>query len=268
MHSRIAVHEVSFPDTMDVGAILDWAASHRIANVGLFSLRRQGAGWDQAIAAVASSPVSIAYLCHASMFTLEAPDSWAASSRSLMTTIDAAAAMNSPLVYATTGPAGQLEFDEAVEALTSAIQPALEHARSRGVTLLTETANPLFRFTHFLHSFQDTIDAAAAAGIGLCLDLHPTWHERGIRNKIRTVAGAIKLVQVSDYIPRNMTVARDIVGDGIIPMERLLGTLFEAGYDGVVDLELFGRPKETALNDILRSTENLGAMLRRLGVAG
>jgi sugar phosphate isomerase/epimerase len=264
MHPRISVHEVSFPGTMDVDAILSWAASHGIAAVGLFSLRRRG-GWDEAIARVKSYPISIAHLCHASMFILDDPSSWDASTQSLLATIDAAVAMSTSIVYATTGPAGRLDFEGAAEALSKAVIPARDYAASQGVKLLTETSNPLFGFTHFLHTLDDTIQVATDAGLGLCLDLHPTWHERAIRAKIVSAIDQIHLVQVSDYIPRNMTVTRDVVGAGIIPLEALLGTVFDAGYDGLVDLELFGRPQETALADIEKSVENLSEILVRLG---
>jgi hypothetical protein len=35
-----------------------------------------------------------------------------------------------------------------------------------------------------------------------------------------------------------MALIRDVVGDGIVPIESLLALLFEAGYDGMIDLEL------------------------------
>jgi sugar phosphate isomerase/epimerase len=265
MHSRIAIHEVSFPDSMDIDAVLEWASTHDIRAVGLFSLRRKS-GWQEAITGATRRRASVAYLCHASMFVLDDPASWDASTRALMATIDAAAAMGAPIVYATTGTAGRLDFDEAVAALCRAVVPAREHAVSRGVKLLTETANPLFGFTHFLHTFQDTVEVASAAGLRVCLDLHATWHERGIRRKISSAAKEIDLVQVSDHVPRNMTLTRDVVGTGIIPIEGLLGALFEAGYTGMVDLELFGRPPQTALDDIVRSAERLSGILTRLGV--
>jgi sugar phosphate isomerase/epimerase len=116
-----------------------------------------------------------------------------------------------------------------------------------------------------LHTFQDTVDVAAAAGIGVCLDLHPTWHERGLRQRILSSIAKIDLVQVADQAPRNVTMARDVVGEGIVPIEGLLALLFEAGYDGRVDLELLGRPQATMLDDILRSAERLSTILTRIG---
>jgi sugar phosphate isomerase/epimerase len=264
MHPRLAVHEICFPDDMDTEAILAWAAGHDIPSVGLFSQRHRK-GWDREIANVANSTTSIAYLCHSPMFNLDDPSTWDASTQKLKATVDAACAMGTSVVYTTTGPTGRLEFEEAVDALCCAIVPARTYAAARGIKLLTETTYPTFRFAHFLHTFQDTVDVAAAAGIGVCLDLHPTWHERGLRQRILSSIAKIDLVQVADQAPRNMTMARDVVGEGIVPIEGLLALLFEAGYDGRVDLELLGRPQATMLDDILRSAERLSTILTRIG---
>lgn len=266
MHPRITVHEVCFPESMDIAAMLQWSQQHGIGGIGLFSLRRAN-GWTDVAEQVARarSSTRIAYLCHAAMFQLDDESSWPASTERLIATIDAAKALGSPLVYATTGPAGRLEFEEAVDALTRASLPVRKHAAVQGIRLLTETTSPAMCFTHFLHSFADTVEVAKTVGIGLCLDLHPTWHERAIRRKISEAASEIALVQVADHIPRNTTIARDIVGDGIIPLERLLGTLLEAGYTGPFDLELFGRPPESALTDTLKSCQHLSELLHGLG---
>jgi sugar phosphate isomerase/epimerase len=260
VHPSIAVHEVCFPATMNVESILEWAQDNGVHHVGLFSLRRAG-DWAPAIRSVLASPVRVAYLSHASMFRLDDPASWAASTAQLIATIDAAKAMGAPMVYATTGPAGSLEFEDAVAALAQAIVPARDHAQNLGVKLLIETTSGQFCFTHFVHSFEDTVDVAAKAGIGVCLDLFATWYERGIRAKIVAAGDRISLVQVSDLIPRNMTASRDVIGEGIVPIERLLRCLFGTGYRGVVDLELFGRPDDTALEDIRKSLRALTVIL-------
>jgi sugar phosphate isomerase/epimerase len=267
LHPSISVHEVCFPATFSVSDILAWAEENGIGHVGLFSLRR-GGDWSGAIKDVAASPVNVAYLSHASMFQLDDPESWPASTARLIATIDAAHAMGTPLVYGTTGPAGRLEFEEAVEALSRAIVPVRAYAEDLGVQLLIETTQPNFCFTHFIHSFQDTVDVAEQVGIGICLDLWPTWHERGIRQRIAAVASRVALIQVADHVPRNTSPSRDIVGTGIIPIERLLRTAFDAGYAGLVDLELFGRPDETAADDLLTSARALSNMLDRIGVIG
>ena len=76
------------------------------------------------------------------------------------------------------------------------------------------------------------------------------------------------LVQVSDYVLGDRSApCRAVIGDGVIPVERLLGDLLEAGYTGVFDLELVGPriQQEGATSATRRAAENLSEILIRLG---
>jgi sugar phosphate isomerase/epimerase len=58
-----------------------------------------------------------------------------------------------------------------------------------------------------------------------------------------------------------------VPGDGVIPLERLLGEVLAAGYTGLFDLELVG-PRiaaEGPTQASARAAENLSEMLNRLG---
>jgi sugar phosphate isomerase/epimerase len=76
-------------------------------------------------------------------------------------------------------------------------------------------------------------------------------------------------VQVSDYaIGTLCTPDRRVPGDGDIPLERVLGAVLDAGYQGVFDLELVGPKIDAEGYDaaIPRAIELLDALLTRLGV--
>jgi sugar phosphate isomerase/epimerase len=58
-----------------------------------------------------------------------------------------------------------------------------------------------------------------------------------------------------------------VIGDGDIPLERLLAMILDAGYAGMFDLELLG-PKieaEGYLSATRRSLERASEMLEQLG---
>jgi sugar phosphate isomerase/epimerase len=240
--------------------VLRWAEREDVGQIGLVSLRHPE-GWQDAVSKVRHTSIAVPYLCHARMFTYSDPSSWARSRQRLIATIDAAVEVGADAIYTTTGSAGPLDYVRAVEALTEAVAPVREYAESAGIKLLVETANPFYAGSHFLHTLQDTIDATGAAGLGICLDLHAVWWERELHSKIEASSERIGLVQVSDFVAGNVSTTRDIVGDGMIPIESILSTLLRAGYQLPVDLELAGRPAETALEDILTSIHQLGRIL-------
>ena len=72
------------------------------------------------------------------------------------------------------------------------------------------------------------------------------------------------LVQISDYRLGTFNMPnRCAIGDGDVPVERLMGTLLEAGYEGPFELEILGPriDEEGYRGPIARSIERTGAML-------
>jgi len=264
VHERLAVHEISFPAEIGLSDSLSWARAHGIDRIGLVTGRHPH-GWSATLRELDLTGVAIAYICHARMFELEDQSTWEPSLESLIESINAAVATGANVVYTTTGPAGQLSFDAAVDALARAVRPAVEHANSVGVRLLTETANQIFAGSHCLHTLVDTIDACEATGLGLCLDVHAVWRERDLQRQIVRAAPLTGLVQLSDFVPGTLSVRRHPIGDGIIPIRDFVAKVLDSGYAGTFDLELFQLPRATAFSDIAVSVERMTAMLTDLG---
>jgi sugar phosphate isomerase/epimerase len=264
MHPRITVNEASFPKTTTLADDLrDWGLAGA-ARVGVHRDKLLAAGWDGGLAAIRDSGLTVTHLIHRRTFELARRDTWESGCDELVRTVDAAASLGAVCVYLTTGPAGGLEFDAAAAAFADAVAPAVAHASSCGVALLVETANAQFADIHFLHTLRDTVDAALAAGIGVCLDIHPCWTERGLRATIARGAGRIGLVQVADYEPGTHSLERSVPGDGIIPLAEILGWVAEGGYDGLFDLELRGVYEEGDVAAIRRAAVQLEPILEAL----
>jgi sugar phosphate isomerase/epimerase len=100
------------------------------------------------------------------------------------------------------------------------------------------------------------------------VELQACWLEPDFAKTVRANIDAVRLVQVSDFaIGTFDTPNRAVPGDGDIPLERLLGTLLEAGYAGAFDLELLGPRIEAEGYEgaIGRSAERLSELLDGLG---
>lgn len=268
MHPRIVVHEVCFPADLSLDEELEWWRRAGIDRVGLSYLRRTGRDWLADGQKVRDAGISIGYLLHERMFRLDEPGSWPASREALCATVDAAKVLSVPLVYTTTGPAGRLEFEDALSALREAFAPVRQHAAAAGVDVLVHTGNPLLAHTHFFHTLADTESVAREVGLGICLDLYVSWWERGLRSTLRRIGHTVGLVQVSDFLPSpgppgDHTFVREVPGDGILPLEELIGAIIDDGYAGLFDVELYLRPAATALADTVRAVDWLTDVLDR-----
>jgi sugar phosphate isomerase/epimerase len=186
----------------------------------------------------------------------------------LVRALDAGRALDAECVVFTTGPAGQLPWDEAADALETALAPVLVEAHARGIPFAVEHTNSLRVDVGFVHSLRDVVDLARRLGTGVCMEVNACWAERGLAETIAASTDVIRLVQVSDFaIGTLSTPDRLVPGDGDIPLDRIIGQVLASGYAGVFDLELIG-PKidaEGYASAVPRAVDALGSMLVDLG---
>jgi sugar phosphate isomerase/epimerase len=268
MHPRVCLHQVAFiaeSTTAFVEHCRDSGVPHMTLVTPL--LMRPG-GLEEAQAALAAGGPRVACVNHpfAGYPDLERDSGEAAAK--LAEAITIAAALGAPSIYMLTGARGSLDWEAAAARFAALIAPCRALAADRGVTLLVENANSLNADLHIAHTLADAITLAGTAGIGLCLELHACWMEAGLARLFRRAMPITGLVQVSDYVLGDRTTpCRAVPGDGAIPLERLLGDVLEAGYEGVFDLELVG-PRIAAEGSraaTRRAADYLSELLTRLG---
>jgi sugar phosphate isomerase/epimerase len=100
------------------------------------------------------------------------------------------------------------------------------------------------------------------------LELVCCWYEPGFEDLVRENVDRLALVQISDFrLGTRDTPNRVVIGDGDMPLERLVGILLEAGYQGFFDLEILGPAIEAEgyRSATHRSLERATEMLDRLG---
>jgi sugar phosphate isomerase/epimerase len=266
VHPRVCVNPVSFPAESPLADNLDALVQLGIPCVGAHRNKLLSHGWEEGLDLLEGSGLKVAYFIHREWFRLDRPDVWEEDTAQLCEVIDAAARFGAGL-YGTTGPgpAIGLTWEQSAEAFLAAVSTSAAYAREAGVSLMLETAQPLFADYHFLHTLRDTLDVVEEAGIRLCLDVHPTWFERDLEAQVRRGAPICDLVQLSDYSHGMRTMDRGIPGEGVMPLERIIGWLIEEGYAGVFDLELWGDSGVSDEEAISRGAAFVGDLLGRLG---
>jgi sugar phosphate isomerase/epimerase len=149
-----------------------------------------------------------------------------------------------------------------------AVAPVAARAQEFGVRLAVEPTNPLRTDVSFVHCVGDAIDLARMAGIGVVVDFYSAWYERHLDRLLRDNMDLVALVQIGDYKLGTFDMPhRCAIGDGDIPVERLLRLVVEAGYKGRFDLEILGPTieREGYRAPIVRSVERASEMLDRMG---
>ena len=268
MHPRVSVSAIS-TTSWSLDEDLAFYAQTGINQIGVSLLKLERHGLRDGAAKVASGRLRVTNLLARGPFTLADPSSWEAQRRLAGARLDAAAAMDAECVVLTTGPARQLSWEDAADALAEVLSPVVEQAERRGLPIALEHTNSLRPDIGFLHTLRDTIDVARRLGVGVCMEVNACWGERGLAQTVNRGVDLLRLVQVSDYVIGTLrTPDRAVPGDGDIPLARIIGQLLDAGYDGVFDIELIGPRIEAEGYEhaVPRAVERVEALLASAGI--
>ncbi|MGA7205615.1 MAG: sugar phosphate isomerase/epimerase family protein [Specibacter sp.] len=123
---------------------------------------------------------------------------------------------------------------------------ALEH----GVRLVLEPLHPMYAADRAVVStLGQALDLAAphpAAAVGVVVDTFHVWWDPYLREQITRAGdeGRIASYQVCDFkvpIAADALLSRGFMGDGVIDFASIGQWVAEAGYDGVVEVEIFNQ---------------------------
>ncbi|MDE2301812.1 MAG: sugar phosphate isomerase/epimerase [Sphingomonadales bacterium] len=268
MHPRVCLHQVGFL-AESTPAFIAFCRGIGVAHMTLVNPHMLGPETlDEARAALAPGGTAATNMTQPFARYPDVEHDRGEAALHLNDAIDAAALLGTRALYVVSGGRGRLDWEPAAERFAALIAPCRPHAAARGVALLVETANLLNADIHFAHTLDDTIRLAEIAGIGVCIDLGACWFEGGLKAKFARAMPLAGLVQLSDYVPGDRsTPCRAVPGDGMVPLDRLVGDLLDAGYAGVFDLELTGPRivEEGHRAAFARAAERLSEILTRWG---
>ena len=240
MHSRLSVHTIGFGErpAPEIFRTLAAAGIHRAG----ITMRQVELGTVRgSISAARDEGVQVIDVVQPSAFELEDPDSWGASRTRLCVSLDAARGIGAGTLYTTTGPAPHLAWDEAAERFADAVEPVVSYATSLGVRLAEENTITLRADLSFVHRLSDVVDLAELSGVAVVADLFAAWTERDLEHALKASLPHLAHVQIADFVLGTLTTPnRAVPGDGDIPIGQQLGWLSDAGYEGVIELELAG----------------------------
>ncbi len=269
-HPRLSVNSVSSyhqPLAADLALWRDLDVGY----VGLILPKVVEVGWDTARDEIKSAGLRVSTMFGPTYRRLDADRAlgwWDADQKGTVDTVEFVASIGGESIYVCTGAAPSLTWDEAAEAFSEMVAPAVARSKELGVPVLLEPTNPLRSDVSFLFWQRDAMDLARQAGTKVMLDLQSCWYERGLEKVVRDNIDMVGITQISDYvIGTTETGNRVVPGDGDIPLERLLAMVLDAGFEGSFDLEVMGpRVEEEGYHSsVRRSVERASELLDRVG---
>ncbi len=148
-------------------------------------------------------------------------------------------------------PAGSKSIGAARAQVTEATALLVETGRKLGVRIALEPLHPVYAAERsclsLLSEALDICDAVEATAadpwLGTCIDVYHVWWDPNLARDIAR-AGAQKRIfgfHVCDWLVPTVDVLNDrgMMGDGIIDVPGIRRQIEAAGYDGLVEVEIF-----------------------------
>ena len=203
-------------------------------------------------------------------FDLGDPDSWDQTRARQRAAIDLMAKFGGLSIYFPPGRTTGAPWREDLSRLAEAVAPTVEHARANGVLASIEPS--LRTSVSFVNTLRDAIDVAELTGLSIVADFGNMWMERDFREVVAQAQPHLALMQIGDMVIGSVSQpppgGRAHIGEGELPLRRLLGDVLDAGYAGVFDVEVVpaefmnGSDRATMLRGIAAAS----ALLDEMGV--
>ena len=206
--------------------------------------RLEAYGVNNGVSLLRQQGLTVAALLSTGMFTLDEHKRWPEQEAKAKEHLEMAAQVGAKHLLLISGGCGRLSYEEAEERFLDVLSRLLPRAEQLGVAFTLEPNKCLRSDLGYIHTFHDALDLAqlvASPFLSVCFETNNSWIERRLYRNITEGVSWVGLVQINDFKEgTTCTPSRVPLGDGIIPLERILSAFEEAGYDGFYDIEQLG----------------------------
>jgi sugar phosphate isomerase/epimerase len=223
-------------------------AGEGLDTVSLYIPKVERVGVARAAALVREAGLRVALVNSTGNFALGEEGRWAEQAARAARDIELAARLGSPALILITGAAPGLPWEGQRDRFRRLIERVLPEAERHGVRLGLENITPLRPDLSFVHTLAEALDLVEAIGsphLGVTLEINNAWVERGLYEDLRRRHRWLTIVQLNDFRFGTLCAHQRVpLGDGAIPLRRIVHTLADAGYGGCFDIEVVGAAVE------------------------
>jgi sugar phosphate isomerase/epimerase len=225
---------------------------------GICPWRRDLDGRDAGSTArrIREAGLKVSGYCRSTSLTAPSRNAFDANIEDNRRAIDQAAVLGAACFVMVVGslPAGSRDLEGARAQVAEGIAILHERARKVGVRLALEPLHPMYANDRScLNTLEQAVnlaesiepDAGVEPSLGLAVDAYHVWWDPNLTQEIGR-AGATNRIfayHVCDWLvpTRDMLVDRGMMGDGVIDLQGLRKRVEEAGYNDLVEVEIFSR---------------------------
>jgi sugar phosphate isomerase/epimerase len=271
-HRWLSINTATVRRQGDLLAIFDACARHGIRAVSPWRDQVAAVGLDRAARAVGDAGLELSGYCRGGMFPSDRSRRTEARDDNRRA-VDEAKALGSPCLvlvvgglpqFSRPGSAPSRDLAAAHRMVEDGLAELLEYARRAGMPLSIEPLHPMYAADRACVNtlrqaldICDRLDPAGSGAVGLAVDVYHTWWDAEYAAQIaRAGRERLHAFHVCDWLvpTTDMLNDRGMMGDGVIDIPSLRGSVEEHGFSGYVEVEIFSnRWWSMSMDEVLRT---------------
>jgi sugar phosphate isomerase/epimerase len=224
--------------------VVDACARGGVPAISIWRHKLAETGVDRAARMVRDAGLRVSSLCRGGMFpALTAPER-AARIEDNRHAIDEAAAIGAEVLVLVCGAAPDRDIAGARAMVADGLAAIAPYADERGVRLGIEPLHPAFAAERScITTLREARELAERIGpaVGVVVDVYHVWWDPERTAEIARLGDRIVGYHVNDWMvpAQNVLMNRGMMGDGVIELRRIRGEVEGAGYQGLIEVEIF-----------------------------
>jgi sugar phosphate isomerase/epimerase len=244
--SRFCIHTIS-SKPLALPAAIDAYRAAGASGITVWRDALEPLGISASAKLLANSGLKIVSLCRGGFFPAKTGVDRQKAIDENRKIIDEAASIATPLIVLVCGAVPGISLVEARKHIADGIAAVIPHAKSAGVKLGIEPLHPMYADNrsaiNTLGQANDIVEQLRSAQVGVTIDVYHVWWDDRLESEIERSGrlGAIFSYHVCDWRSptRDSLLDRAVMGDGCIPLKQIRSWVERAGFDGMIEVEIF-----------------------------
>ncbi|HEX2527154.1 MAG TPA: sugar phosphate isomerase/epimerase family protein [Geminicoccus sp.] len=250
MHRRLAplsVNTATLGFKQPLPVVVEALARRSVQGIAPWRREFQDTPVKEARRIIADAGLQVTSLCRGSYLTFASDHQRRAILEDNRRAIDEAAAMGAPTLCMVVGglPEGVRDLAQARDQVAEQLAALVPHARAHQVRLSVEPLHPMYAADRScISTLAQALDICDRIGpdLGVMIDAYHLWWDPEFAAGLAR-AGQDRLLgwQICDWraVTRDLLQDRGMIGDGVIDLKRMHRDMLEAGWRGMIEVEIF-----------------------------
>jgi len=205
--------------------------------------------------------LAVSSVCRGGMFPAPTKEERAARIEDNRRAIDDAALLGAEVLVLVCGAAPDRDLVSARRMVADGIAEIAPYAAERNVRLGIEPLHPAFCAERScittMREARLISEKFASSNVGVVVDVYHVWWDPERAEEITRLGDRIAGFHTNDWLVpvKNVLMNRGMMGDGVIELRRIRGEVERAGYQGLIEVEIFNEALwERPVDELVRTT--------------